>query len=195
MIAFAKRISVLGGVAALSVLGVLGDVSAQRGAPAAGETGTETGAENEKPMTREEKRAWVEQKTADAYKIHSRVRSMLEQARKEKDTIKIACLTDKLTQIEVNLEGLEDRRPAFNEALAGGDEAGAEHQLTLLRIYVSRIENLMAEAESCVGEGDVVVGESENSVTIDDDITLEDPTEPVDIGIGIDQPIQASAFY
>jgi hypothetical protein len=182
---------------ALVVCGVLSDVSAQRSAPVAAEkrVGRNGDPADDAKMTREQKIAWVEDQVASAQQVYRRVESMLEQAKKEKDSIKITCLQDKLTQLEVNLQGVEERRMLFEESLSNGDAIGSEQQFTILRIYVARVQSLMAEAENCVGEGDVVIGESDTILTIDQDVTGEDPTEPIDWQVGIDQPVHASAFF
>jgi hypothetical protein len=176
---------------------VLSDVSAQKATPATEETGLgrQGDSAGEEKMTREQKVAWVEEQVSTAQQIYKRVEAMLAQAKKEKDPIKISCLEDKLTQLEVNMQGVEERRMLFEEALSGGDAGDADQQFTILGIYISRVQSLMAEAENCIGEGDVVIGESDTVLTIDDDITGEDPTEPVDWQIGIDQPVQASGYY
>lgn len=189
---FLMRFVAAGAVALVS--GALGDVSAQKGSGRPDDP-AERAQNDETLMSRGEKIAWVEEQIEAAQRIYQRVQAMLEQARKEKDTIKITCLTDKLTQLEVNLQGIEERRMAFEDALSAGDSASADQQFTILKIYVSRIQSLMAEAENCIGEGDVVVGGSDVSLTIDDDITSEDPTITIDWQIGIDQPVHASAYF
>jgi len=187
-------------VGALLVLGTMGDVSAQGSSSAAagpseGARGDDSAMGAPVSMTRQEKIEWVESQVGQAYQIRGRVQSMLDQSRKEKDSIKISCLTDKLTQLEVNLQGVEERRSAFDEALSGNDSANIDQQFTVLQIYVTRVQSLMSEADNCVGEGDVVVGESETIVTVDENITVEDPTDPTEMQIGVDQPVQASAYY
>jgi len=176
---------------------VLSDVSAQKTSPAGDEAalGQNGDSAGEKEMTRREKVAWVEDQVGMVQSVYARVESMLEQAKKEKDSIKISCLQDKLTQLEVNLQGVEERRALFEESEARGDAAGTDQQFRMLQIYVSRVQSLMAEAENCVGEGDVVIGESDTVLTIDDDITREDPTEPVDLQVGVDQPVHASGYF
>jgi hypothetical protein len=139
--------------------------------------------------------AWVDEQMGVARGIYRRVQNMLDRARKEKDTLKITCLDDKLTQIHVNLQGIEERKSALEVAVKGGDTSTANQQFTILKIYVSRIQGLMAEAENCIGDSDVVIGETETIVTIDDDITVEDPSETPDVDVGIDQPPHASGFY
>jgi hypothetical protein len=139
--------------------------------------------------------AWVDEQMGVARGIYRRVQNMLDRARKEKDTLKITCLDDKLTQIHVNLQGIEERKSALEVAVKGGDTSTANQQFTILKIYVSRIQGLMAEAENCIGDSDVVIGETETIVTIDDDITVVDPSETPEIDIAVDQPPHASGFY
>lgn len=139
--------------------------------------------------------AWVEEQKKVCKGIYRRVQNMLDQARKEKDTLKITCLDDKLTQIHVNLRGIEERQAALETAVKGGDMSSANQQFTILKIYVSRVQGLMAEAEGCIGDSDVVIGETETVVEIDEDITMEDPTETPDVEVGVEQPPHASGFY
>jgi hypothetical protein len=171
-----------------------GDAGAQGVAtPGAPEVDVTVGADSS--MSGAQQIAWVEEQMGVARGIYRRVQNMLDGARKEKDTLKITCLDDKLTQIHVNLQGVEERKSALEIAVRGGDSSTANQQFTILKIYISRIQGLMAEAENCIGDSDVVIGETETIVTIDDDITVEDPTETPDIEIGIDQPVHASGFY
>jgi hypothetical protein len=192
-----KRSRFIGGAAAVLASVVLSDVSAQSGtrgddAPRGAEGG---GRLVDKEMTTQEKIAWVEEQVAAAQGIYTRVESMLEEAKKEKDSIKISCLQDKLQQLEVNLQGVEERRMLFEDALSRGDEGDANQQFRMLQIYITRVQSLMAEAENCIGEGDVVIGESDTKMTIDDDVTDNDPTEPIDWQVGVDQPVHASGYF
>jgi hypothetical protein len=150
------------------------------------------------PLTGEQKLAWVEEQTRKARQSKIVVQNMLDQSRREKDTIKITCLDDKFTQINVNLRGIEERTVGLETAVRANDEEGAGQQFTILKVYVVRVQGLVAEAENCIGDVDVVLGESETIVTVDDDITAEDPSnastpEPVDPGV--EQPTHRSGFY
>lgn len=181
--------ALMGGVA------VLGDVGAQdivgREVPPDVDVTTDSSSN----LSGRQKVEWVASQMGVARGIYQRVQNMLDKARKEKDTLKITCLDDKLTQIHVNLRGIEERQAALEVAVSGGDNSSANQQFTILKIYVGRVQGLMAEAENCIGDTDVVVGESETIVEIDEDISIEDPTEVEDITIGIEQPPHASAFY
>jgi hypothetical protein len=194
---FGKRGWLFGlAVAAVVTLSLYGDVGAQGvadepGVPPAVDVTVDT----QQSLSGAQMLSWVEEQIGVARGIYRRVQNMLDRARKDKDTLKITCLDDKLTQIHVNLQGIEERHAALEVAVKGGDTSSANQQFTILKIYVSRIQGLMAEAENCIGDSDVVIGETETIVTIDDDITLEDPTEVPDVDIGVDQPVHASGFY
>lgn len=150
------------------------------------------------PVPLEDRMEWVKQQMDVSKTVFRRVQNMLDRARREKDTIKITCLDDKLTQIHVNIRGMEEREAALRAATETNDDSTSEQQFTVLKIYVSRIQSLWSEAENCIGESDVVIGNSETTVTVDEDITVEDPTnEGQDIyqQIGTEQIPHASGYY
>lgn len=156
--------------------------------------------------------SWAAREFARAQAVYQKVQNMLVESRREKDTVKIVCLEDKLTQIGVNLSGMEDRKSELAAAMATGDREGAAQQQTVLKIYASQVSNLMSEAENCIGESDVVidtnsesdelsnmtVGGSEIIVEIDENIVIDGPSGS-DLNeiqqIDIDQLPHASGYY
>jgi hypothetical protein len=183
-------------VVAAVLLALYGTARAQQGAVANDSFSMDGIGSAEQAMTGAQQIAWVEQQLVAARSIRRQVESMLDTARKEKETLKITCLDDKLTQIIVNLKGIEERKGGLQAAVQGGDTTTANQHFTILRIYASRVQGLKAEAESCVGDSDVVLGESETIVEIDEDITMEDPADDSpDLQLWVDQPPQASGFY
>ncbi len=183
-------------VALAVVTGIFGGVSAQESGGNKG-GGLDVTIHSDKSMSGQEQIAWVESKTESARGIANQVQNMLDQARKEKDTLKITCLNDKLTQIHVNLRGIEERTEALKTAVRANDTTTANQQFAILRIYISKIEGLRAEAENCLGEVDVVLGETETIVTVDEDVTPDDPSEDVPIvdDIGVEPSPHASGYY
>lgn len=148
-------------------------------------------------MSGAEQVAWVEGQSEIAKRTAFHVQSMLDAARREKDPLKITCLDDKLTQIHVNLRGVEERLAALKVAVKANDTTTANQQFAILKIYIGRIESLRVEAETCLGEVDVVLGETETEVIISEEITPEDPSQDVVIvdEVGIDPVPHASGFY
>jgi len=175
------------------VCGVFG-VSAQQGAPPGGGVNLDVTVRSDKSLTGQQQLDWVKTNTAAVKSAYFRVQNMLDTARKSKDTLKITCLDDKLTQIHVHMKGIEDRTARLKVAVRGGDKSSADQQFAILKIYITRIQGLVAEAENCIGDVDVVLGESETVVTVDEDIAVEDPSgdEPPDGTIEI--PPTASGY-
>jgi hypothetical protein len=192
----ARPVAAGAAVVVIVLLALYGSAGAQQGAVADDAASIENIGNAEKAMTGAQQITWVEQQLVSARSIRRQVESMLDKARKEKETLKITCLDDKLTQIIVNLKGMEDRQGGLQAAVQGGDTTSANQHFMILKIYASRVQGLKAEAESCVGDSDVVLGESETIVEVDEDITLEDPSDdPIDFELFVEQPPQASGFY
>jgi hypothetical protein len=182
-------------LAGVALTGALGAGNAQEPAREGNVPSLDLTVRNESEMSGQQQVAWAGEQASAAKGIGRRIQSMLDRARKEKDTLKITCLDDKLTQVNVNLRGVEERASALKVSVQGGDKATANQQFTILKIYFSRIRGLMAEAESCVGDVDVVLGEAETTVTVDDNITQEDPTTLPGEQVGVDQPPHASGYF
>jgi len=115
---------------------------------------------------------WVQEQTVLVKQVFDRVKMMLDQARQEKDTLKITCLDDKFTQIHVSLRGVEERTRSLEISLKSGDVTTANQNFSILKIYISRIFGLNSEAENCLGESDVVLGKTETSTSISGDAAI-----------------------
>jgi hypothetical protein len=105
------------------------------------------------------------------------IQSLIETSRKQKDIIKLNCLTDKLVQAKANLNIADRSFTTMQEAIARADEAGAFHEYTRVTIVNQNVQVLSSEAEACVGEDLSYVG----ATRVDVDITgipPGDPTQP-----------------
>lgn len=106
------------------------------------------------------------------------IQAMLASARKEKDTVKMLCVDDKLTQIHALLKGVENRVKTLSIALDAGDSTAARHQFVILQVSFNKLNGLRVQADSCVGNGDIVVGASESETVVSEEITTEEATTP-----------------
>jgi hypothetical protein len=95
----------------------------------------------------------------------SRVKSALkqvltrvEEARNEKDIVKLNCVNEKLAQIKQILNVAEGAEIALQEAVAKGD-AGADAEYSKIAIARGKADQLRAEAEECIGQLAFVVDE------------------------------------
>ena len=98
------------------------------------------------------------------------VRAALEQARAAKDVVKTLCLNDKLNQIDVANRSGKDRSATLAAAVAGHDRDRARHEFMILQVLKDRVDQLVKEANQCIGEEAGFIGESIVSLTIDPNI-------------------------
>jgi len=122
--------------------------------------------------------------------IRRTVSDMLDRARQERDIIKVNCLDDKLTQIDVAQRSANDHQSLLENAVSISNDGLRNHEFNLMTIFRQRVSGLEAEARQCVGEdvggfGDGLVV----SVTVDPRIPEEEtapyPRDPNELP---DQP-------
>jgi hypothetical protein len=105
-----------------------------------------------------------------------RVQTMPGAACRERDIIKVTCLNDKLTQIDVNSRTARDRLESLRGAVGRNDDAARNHEFTIMSVLKQKIDTLSLEADQCAGiEGDVF-----GRPTLEVEIARhadEDPTE------------------
>jgi hypothetical protein len=124
--------------------------------------------------------------------VLKRVQSLQEQSKKDKDIIRLNCVTDKLVQVRVNLNIGEQSMTALQEAVTRADEGERTHEFTRLTIVNQKVQVLGAEAENCIGEDLSFVGATRVDVEVDPNIPQYDPTKPAAPGIDIERPGEAS---
>jgi ribosomal protein L9 len=82
----------------------------------------------------------------------------VEEARNEKDVVKLNCLNEKLTQIKALLKVAEQADISLHEAVANKD-AAAESEFAKIAIARSKVEGLRADSEQCIGQLAYIVDE------------------------------------
>jgi hypothetical protein len=110
------------------------------------------------------------------------VRKMLEEARRQRDVVKTLCLNDKLSQIDVAVRSARDRRQQLQAAVNRNDVELSNHEFTIMTVLRQRSEQLVAEANQCIGEESAFVGDTRTTVQIDPQIPPDEtpypPTDP-----------------
>jgi hypothetical protein len=106
------------------------------------------------------------------------VRKMLEEARKQRDVVKTLCLNDKLSQIDVAIRSGRDRRTQLQAAVTRNDAELSNHEFTILTVLRQRSEQLVAEANQCIGEEAAFVGDTRTKVTVDPSIPADETPYP-----------------
>lgn len=173
------------------VVALAGGATAQEGpGEGAGEKKEDVSKMSDEAMIEKAEAALLKMRDVRKY-----VQNLLEQARKAKDIIKVTCLNDKLTQINVNIRTYEDRMQSLTNAVKIGDRAARNHEFNVLVVLEQKILNLRMEAETCIGEAEGYLGKTEVVVSIPKGMVKMDPTLVPDIGITVyERPPPASAF-
>lgn len=83
--------------------------------------------------------------------VLKQVIARLEDARREKDVVKLNCVNEKLTQVKGLLKVSEQADIALQEAVARRDEA-ADSELQKVSIARVKVDQLRVEAEECIGQ-------------------------------------------
>lgn len=116
-------------------------------------------------------------------RVRRQVSDMLDTARQERDIIKVNCLNDKLTQIDVTLRSAQERQELLSNAVSLNNDGQRNHEFTLMTIYRGRSSGLENEARQCIGEGNgtfdqgsVVQMRVSNNITEQDTTTLRPDT-------------------
>lgn len=123
----------------------------------------------------------------------STVRRQLSSAREQRDVVKVLCLNDKLTQINVAVRSAQDRGTSLRAAVSRNDKERSRHEFTVLRVLRDRVRTLVSESNQCIGEEVGFVGESKVTANIDPNIPAVDPTEvPGDNTIVSTPPVTSS---
>jgi hypothetical protein len=125
--------------------------------------------------------------------ILSKVLKHLEEARDEKDIVKLNCVNEKLTNVKGLLKISEDGDVKMQEALARRNPEEAAHEYEKIAIARSKCEQLFAESEACVGELAVYAGDTTVELVVEgeppEDLSEKIPT--IDI---ITRPPAASPY-
>lgn len=111
------------------------------------------------------------------------VRRQLDTARQARDVVKSLCLNDKLSQIDVAARSAKDRQTALQASAQRNDVELSNHEFTMLTVLRQRTEQLVAEANQCIGEDLAFVGQTQVDTEYPqglptDDTTQYPPTDP-----------------
>ena len=126
--------------------------------------------------------------------VLSHIQSLQETARKQKDIIKLNCVSDKLVQAKVNASIADQAMTALQENISKSDEGGRTHEFTRLTIINQKVTVLGAEAENCIGEDLTYVGSTRIDVDVDPNIPRDDPSQPGAPTTAVERPPAASAY-
>ena len=122
-------------------------------------------------LTPEEQVAQAETIVERGNATSRQVSAMLDEARQERDIIRITCLNDKLTQINANLRTATERSTALKDAVSAQDAPRRNHEFTVLSVLAQKLQTLEREAQQCIGEDIFETGATS--------VTTERPDDPL----------------
>ncbi len=99
----------------------------------------------------------------------------VEEARNEKDVVKLNCVNEKLTQIKALLKVAEQSDVALHEAVANRDPS-ADAELSKVAIARAKIDALRGESEQCIGQLAYIV-DDKTVVEVQQPANLPDQTQ------------------
>jgi len=100
----------------------------------------------------------------------SKVLRYLEEAREQRDVLKLNCVNEKLTAIKGLLRVSEQAAVTMMEALAMKDVTVAQHEYEKITIAARKTDDLSAESEVCIGELAVYSGQTSVTVEVKDEV-------------------------
>lgn len=107
----------------------------------------------------------------------------IEEAREEKDIVKLNCVNEKLTQMKAFLKVAEQADVALNEALATRNPgADADAEFSKIAIARTKVDGLRAQSEQCIGQLSYVVDEKTTVEVMQPSDLPEDGREDLEAG-------------
>jgi hypothetical protein len=123
-----------------------------------------------------------------------RIQVLYDRARKQKDVIKLNCVTDKLERVRAHMAVVDQSLAALDTAISRGDDGERQHEFRRISIVYEKVSVLGTEAENCIGEDVSYVGDTKVEVEIDPNIPDDDPTQPSLPIPDVTRPPEASPF-
>jgi hypothetical protein len=106
----------------------------------------------------------------------------VEEARNEKDVVKLNCVNEKLTQIKALLKVAEQADIALHEAISSRDP-GADAEFSKVAIARAKVDGLRAEADQCIGQLAYIV-DQKTTVEVQQPSNLPDAAADVELFSG-----------
>ena len=128
--------------------------------------------------------------------IFFQVQAQSEQAKHDKDVIRLNCLLDKSTQIKINGSIMDQALQALQEAVSRRDEGAQLHEYARVTIVNQKAQVLRTEADACVGAETNFVGATKVLVETPQGIA-DNPDQPppsVPPVVVVEPPPVASPF-
>jgi hypothetical protein len=128
--------------------------------------------------------------------ITMQIQVQSQQAKADKDVIRLNCLLDKLNQVKVNANMMDQALQSLQDIVSRHDDSAQLHEYTRVTIINQKAQVLRTEADACVGAETNYVGptkvvvESPAGMTA----TVDQPAAVAPPLTFIDRPVVASPY-
>ena len=128
--------------------------------------------------------------------ITMQIRVQADQARGDKDVIRLNCLMDKQNQMRVNSAMMDQALQSLQECVSRRDEGAQLHEYTRVTIINQKAQVLRTEADACVGAETNYVGPTKVVVESPAGLTasIDQPAPAAPPITVVDRPIVASPY-
>jgi flagellar biosynthesis component FlhA len=113
---------------------------------------------------------------ANMDKAIAELQALVEQAKKQKDVIRLNCVMDKLMQVKVNMNMADEALQKLQEAAGRRDDSASLHEYTRITIVNQKVQVLQNEGQTCVGAELNYIGATR--VEVEAPEVAENMTEP-----------------
>ncbi len=168
-----KRL-VLGLVATVGALLTGGIVLAQDAGPVPAKPDVEVPAATRAEISANDMVKQVTEYRSKMEEMLKHIVQLQDQAKRQKDVIKLNCVNDKELQLKAVLNIADEANTNLVTAIARGDEADRYHQFGRITLAYQEAQRIAAEAEQCVGEDLTYLGKT--TVSVEEPRIPEDPT-------------------
>ncbi len=99
--------------------------------------------------------------------LSTRVMSMLDEARRESDIMRVTCLDHALTQVNAHNSTLERRQGDLASAVSTSDDERRNHEFTVISVIGQNLSSLERAASECTGQDMFETGHTRVVTTIE----------------------------
>jgi hypothetical protein len=166
------------------------------GAPAPGPAPTDPSAQERPTITGPQMMAQGREYRAQIEVIRLQIQGQVQQAKNDKDVIRLNCLLDKLTQVNVNANIMDQTLQALQETISRQDQTAQLHEYARVTIINQKAQVLRTEADACVGAETNYVGPTKVVVEVPPGLqeNADQPPPAAPPFTAIDRPPPASPF-
>jgi hypothetical protein len=125
----------------------------------------------------------------------NRLNTLSEAARRDRDIIRLTCLSDKIAQVKANIAVTDQTMQSLQEDVARQDEAASLHDYTRLTILHQKVQLVTSEGDACVGADLTYVGQTRVEVQVTGNLPDDSITQPAPPSSLPGRPPLASPYF